>query len=728
MTNLNFDNIDAAADFFWGVQNHGGFASREKAKEAALLSAKNGNITLKDYTGTGITAPTTTPTFIGLNDVNDKNLNTQYKVSADLGNGYKDYTLVYGENGSYVLKDEHGTVYASDQLKKGTDVKVYSEQTRQYYDKAEGYQTLHDASTDGNKDARINGVGSHDRPDIHDEFMHHTHVTETVQSDFAEILLSEHPATSEMGGGTSLTKNEAILELMTTQQWTKQDAQKYIEDIASSGKVTFSTETPTKDKYFVGKYVTWHTELAGTDSKAKATQLRTEVENLKTDFETVKNQMEEWYGSAADSAKSAIGCILGKFIVTMGNIENALEPACEAMDQLYLWLDKMKTEDELLQKLLAEKQTLDSNIPKKEIIHSERVEDGVDSNGITKHKIEYITRPNPEFTTWQQNVKKKEEEITAKRKILDDIVLEVENYYLVITNYQQAIQQFSSFVSSDGSNHYMISSAENIVKYHDDIIYEFENFARMPVITNLTDYKVGDIVMFDDSYGTLYKVIEVFDENGKPTGYIKIIAVDENGNPLKGAVPITIWDQREIVPVGGKPTEKDPTENPDPPKDPDPTPPPKDPEPTPPEPTPPSREPEPTPPTPTPPPIEPEPTPVPPDYIPPHTGIDAVAGNSVVGTSAGLGSLAGLAMGAAGLGLTATMGNKEEEDEEEEEQKEKTIEQVKTAEEKKEASIPEEDSETIAEDKKEMINLNEINSAVVENTSSTQESSIIDNK
>ena len=254
MTNLNFDNIDAAAEYFWGLPSHGGFASREKAKEAALLSAKNGNITLKDYTGTGITAPTSTPNFIDMNSntIKDIKPNTQYKVQAKVGGAFgptEDFTLVYKENGDYILIGKYGTEYSSKDVY--SDIMFYDEQTRQYYDKAEDYQTLHDASTDGNKQARINGVGSHDRPDIHDEFMHHTHVTEK------DLTIVESLAYTE-----DFSRNAAILKIMTTQQWTKQDAEKYISDLESSGKATFSYIPSNKDKYFVGKYVTWHTELA----------------------------------------------------------------------------------------------------------------------------------------------------------------------------------------------------------------------------------------------------------------------------------------------------------------------------------------------------------------------------------------------------------------------------------------------------------------------------------
>ena len=56
--------------------------------------------------------------------------------------------------------------------------------------------------------------------------------------------------------------------------------------------------------------------------------------------------------------------------------------------------------------------------------------------------------------------------------------------------------------------------------------------------------------------------------------------------------------------------------------------------------------------------------PVPTDpYIPPDTGLGDIAGE-VTGSKAGLGALAGVALGAAGLGATIATGDKKSDDEE----------------------------------------------------------------
>jgi len=638
-----------------------------------------GVVTSKVYVGTpAVDNPTQTdsnPTF-NIDSLADKNEGTQYSVTADVGNGMEELTLTFKADGDYTLTSKSGQIYPSSSVKSGTVVNVNPKETRTYVSKEDDYKTLNYPSKEGNKNVRINGVNSSDNPEIHDDYMHHTHVTETTG-------LSK----------TSYTKEEAISELTSTKQWTRQDAEKYVSDLSNAQKITI-TDTPilVKDKYFEGKYVDWYNSLRGTNSTINAEKLRADVTQLRTEFETVKNQMEEWYGSAADSAKEAIACILGKFIVTMGNIENALIPASMAIDELLKALETLQLKDKELKILLEQLAEIEKrNVPQQKKDFQQNTI-GKDKNGNPLYEYVEVWVPNePDYGNWVREKEEKEEEIRLKREEINKLIIEIENYYLIITNYQQAVKQFTSIVRSD-----KVSSAENIVAYHDDILYEFENFAEMPVITNLTDYKVGDIVMFDDSYGTLYKVVEAFDEDGNPLGYIKIIAVDANGEPIVGADIITIWDPREIVPIpGGEktissdptpptpprpprptpptppgPTPPDPTPPPpDPtPPPPDPTPTPPDPTPPPPDPTPPPPDPTPTPPDPTPPPPPPRPTPQDPtpppppppgdDYIP-KTGIDSMI-NSVSKSSVGGSALAGLALGAAGLGLTAMVKDKDE--------------------------------------------------------------------
>ena len=493
--------------------------------------------------------PTTNVDFLKINSLNeleDKTPGTNYVVNTDVGRGNEDFILTYQDDGSYVLKSTtDGKEIPSSSVTDDKNIKVYN--VNAYRTKADDYTTLSSETSDSTLTARLNGIGSADRPDIHDNYMHHTHVTqrtelsdlplvetggsddrtyssfEAAQKRYMTLTgASEAVAKKEVQNAidsgsikisnsgdysyeTSLTREDAIQKLTSTGQWLRKDAEIYVDSYASANNITYATAI--KDKYFTGKYVDWYNELKGVDCKALANQVKLDVDNLKTEFENVKNQMEEWHGNAADKAKEAIACILGKFIVTMGNIENALEPACYAIQEIMICLEDLKTKDEELQAMLINLENLNNNKPAETC--SEEVTEyvGTYSNGKPRYDTRIRYYPNPAFEKWKIDVQNLNEEITKKREELDLLIAKVEEYYQLIKNYQQVIKQFSSFVSSSGGNHYMISSADNVVNYHDEILYQFENYTKMPVITNLSDYEIGDLIKFDDGYGTLYKVV-----------------------------------------------------------------------------------------------------------------------------------------------------------------------------------------------------------------------------
>ena len=247
----------------------------------------------------------------------------------------------------------------------------------------------------------------------------------------------------------------------------------------------------------------------------------------------------------------------------------------------------------------------------------------------------------------------------------------------------------------------------DLVNNHDAIIHGFEDYDKMPVISNKSDYNRGDVVLYDDAHGYIY-VVKGYDPL---TGELIIACYDRNGNQVGS--DIKVMDQREITPIGGiKPISEEygsipetflidetvpdteiPTTKPKiiiPGTNPQPTIPETKPipdntipetkpipdntipetRPVPETTVPPEITPtviiETTPPPPVPP--TPGPTPTPSGPYSPHTGLDAIYGTGETKQSAaGLGALAGLAAGAAGLGLTGLIGDKKDEEEEEEE-------------------------------------------------------------
>ena len=598
-------------------------------------------------------------------------------------------------------------------------------------------KSLTSGLTRDDRSAIRNGPGSSDQADVYDSAMHHHHVTKKITlSDITELngqdlssygnwTVDDGRYTMNPDGTVKSTggRLQFILDLAHTNQWSVQDAIAYVDGydhdgdkkpeagLVKDGRLTFANDGMTFNpksgsyNYFNSTYEKWLNALTTdvNEGPKQAEKLRSDVSSLKSNFETVFDKLQGFTGEASEAAKAVLECILGKFAVTMANIENALEPACKYLVELAELLKTIKEENKLLQDLILERDKLKNELNdlKNELAAATNVynrtpseiQDGENEDG-SPHMVHnpakdearaWMERAQKAVDDKQKELDDKIEEITEKMKLLDEKTLEAEKRIQLIENLQTSIQTFSSIVNQvSGYN-----SAEEVIAHHDEILEKFESYELMPVITNLTDYAVGDIIMFDDSYGTLYKVLGLDLESGR----ITIVAVDENGNII--GEPIEIWDQREIAPVGGitpKGTGEVPKTPINPPKgtvhedDPPPdtgTPPP-DTGTTPPD-------------TGTTPPdtgtTPPDTGTTPPDtgttppstetypgntYVPfpvedteiigPRTGINAVSSTKSSGLT-GLGALAGLAAGAAGIGAAALTEKDEEKEENKEEEK-----------------------------------------------------------
>ena len=355
-----------------------------------------------------------------------------------------------------------------------------------------------------NQTARINGVGSQDRDDIHDDFMHHTHITQTVNpyapGQTVSLETDQHLDTILQKSGNILdpsgTKSKAnfskfdyIATYAGTGQFSVKDLNLTAEALAAAG-VTFAAHS---DKYFYGTELeTIYNNNKGVNYTAEAAALKDQVEQLKQEFLKFHDNCETWSGSANDTAREAIQCILGKFEVTMGNIEKALEPSCTKMDEFIPVLEDLKAQEDIL------------------IIYKNELKITKNDLDLLRMKLNSLgacpdqaTDPNG-YNAWMQadgNVKDyenrvatKEQAIEDQKLLMDDILLKALECYFQISNYQQAVTTFSQFFIDGTDQNKWISSADNLVRFHDSILTAFEDYVKMPVITNLSDYHDGDVI------------------------------------------------------------------------------------------------------------------------------------------------------------------------------------------------------------------------------------------
>lgn len=562
--------------------------------------------------------------------------------------------------------------------------------------------------------------------------------------------------------------------------------QEYISVFASTGKYSaqdlyettkaISSENSTgKTMNFVDysgplfkgtKFESFLADNAGTDYASLKQQYEKEVDDLEKGFLETHELLEGMMGSGIDSSQFyTLQCILGKFEVTMGNIKNRLEPACDALNQLLFGytdadppayegaegkglLEQLKIGEEEIDGLegkgnngvakaevnqfdLEEKiKELEEAIANKDKEHvtvpSEQYEDVKDKDGkVTGRKlkngdaIQAAKDTNEKVDAAIEELKKEKAEYEAKltellelikkkRESLNNLLTKAMILFSFIENYNTTKTTYKSYVTagSNGKNSQIYDwvhsgDVNNLINNHDAIIHAFEDYATMPVISNKSDYELGDVILYDDAHGYAYAVSEAFDPIN---GTLKVCCIDKNGNRV--GTDITVWDQREIVPIVGAPT-KEYTDYPvkvtfpetipeTTPKKPTPIPRTTTPSTTTPGTTTPATT---TPATTTPATTTPSTT-TPPETIPPipvftvpwtdiiytgtpgggdepggggsygpdspRTGLDAIYGTGDSKQSAtGLGALAGLAAGAAGLGLTGLIGDKDDEDEEE---------------------------------------------------------------
>ena len=454
-TKFEFDSVDSETNSLGTSTEYSQSTSNQvfdNLKETTNANTEAENISAQ-ITEAGISQPFVESNGYvegGMSAITDKSNGTKYYVVANINNEDKNCVLIYGDEGEYYLVDaETGQKYSGAEVSESQITKIYN--TNAYKTKADGYSELSDPSN--SLTARLNGYGTADRPDIHDNYMHHTHITQRsdlsnlplietggsdnktyssfdaavqqymTQTGESEVIAKEEVQKAIDSGGikisdsgdysyeTSLTREDAIQKLTNSGQWLRQDAEIYVDTYAKQNNITFKADL--KNDYFNGtKYQEWYEALKDVDCKSLATDLELEVTSLKTQFENVKNQLTEWEGSASGKAKEAIACILGKFIVTMDNIENSLEPATVAIENLFDTLEDLKIENDVLKKYLLDLEYLNNNQPRQ--YETKTKDDGTTYKAITSS-----------YKNWESRINELNHNIETQRKKLDDIVSQI---------------------------------------------------------------------------------------------------------------------------------------------------------------------------------------------------------------------------------------------------------------------------------------------------------------
>ena len=105
-------------------------------------------------------------------------------------------------------------------------------------------------------------------------------------------------------------------------------------------------------KYYTESYEKYYQEFSGTNVNESATNFNSEVEYLSREFQNVQNVITNWSGEGAQAMSSAaLQSVLDKFNTAKKNIDTALLPATEAVEELKKDLETLKLQEETLREL-----------------------------------------------------------------------------------------------------------------------------------------------------------------------------------------------------------------------------------------------------------------------------------------------------------------------------------------------------------------------------------------
>ena len=374
--------------------------------------------------------------------------------------------------------------------------------------------------------------------------------------------LTEHAGLPE--GSKYDSPEAAIATLVNTGHWTRQDATIFVNDSLAAGTISVQNSFDKRPAYYP-LFQALHSEFKGDSSRYVALEksIRSQVETLRANSERTLLMMDGWRGKASKQAASNIALAQGRILQAMNNIDQVLDPACQALVELDEKLMNLEKEDEILKKLLETQDSCKTamedakNAYDKEPSTIKKEDTAEDGTTTTTSE----TNPNKKVLLGKYNEAKDAYDLAVKavedqQKLENDMVQEIFSLIEKIQSLDATMTSLGDHVNEGGKYNSYYQSADTFAQHYQEIMEDFQSTDRFPVMTNLSDYKLGDIITLDDSYGYLYKVVEVFDGDGKATGSIKIVRCDSKGNPIPGSEVLTIHDQREISPVRGPQSRK----------------------------------------------------------------------------------------------------------------------------------------------------------------------------
>jgi len=232
-------------------------------------------------------------------------------------------------------------------------------------------------------------------------------------------------------------------------------------------------------QYLVGKYEEYYNSLKGEGAAAsKANEYATEVNNLLNEFNNVQNLMNYWEGEAKDAmSENSLTSIMEKFKTAQSNVQEALEPCCQAIDALVGVLENMKTtEDEWL----AKQDELEAKKKSEPTVKKD------DSASQQRHN------------TWQNEVNALQTKIDELKRKLDEIKSDADTHIEKIENLESQIEEFTNYMNmtgtilgADDASGFSKYSLEERLQYLQELIDNYEKIYEGLNTLFLQKYSTG---------------------------------------------------------------------------------------------------------------------------------------------------------------------------------------------------------------------------------------------
>lgn len=231
----------------------------------------------------------------------------------------------------------------------------------------------------------------------------------------------------------------------------------------SSNKIEYILPTPGQKKYFYGTDIEKIYNTLGDANifSVNAKDLSAEMEKIDADIKYMQNNISWWIGDSSSNESKSMRTVLKGLEISLGNVQNAIAPACDKIALFKEKMAEMKVKEEELRKAESDLGAIRNRINN---IEAEKA--GIASY-VSNGNTNYDNETDVDALASMQ--KQKEEDVTRLTGELDALLTECIELYDEIKAFEEELKAFEFVIGPD----YMgilddkdrLKSLSNLAKY-----------------------------------------------------------------------------------------------------------------------------------------------------------------------------------------------------------------------------------------------------------------------